>query len=152
MMMKMKERIADLLNYIELLKGLMREDFQCQKELKEALHELHTLMFNKRDEEATAYSNHAYIIVFEEDSYGRERAEKVFENLLAGTNYNTKRMTNDTKIDNGIIRIEIMDLKNRDLQKLSDMLRGTRPDYIVNNTNLDVEKVFNIRKKLISDL
>ena len=123
--MKMKmNRKEELMEYVRLLNKLAEDGFRCQKELNQALAELHELMLEDKPSKL--------IYVFEETFEGVVRSVELFQTILSQPRLIRSQVGDDHRITSGNTYIEVLKVGNMNM--LRQKVRGQRPDYIINNT------------------
>lgn len=123
-MMKMSNRKEELMNYINMLEGLSKSGFSCNKEITQALTELNCLMFNSEDRDRV------FVLVLEKDEDGAKKSAEAFGKLL-GKGYMRRDYAGNTRYTRGDTQIiEILNMKNVN----RTTLRGQRPDILIDNS------------------
>lgn len=121
--MKMNRK-EELMEYVRLLNKLAEDGFRCQKELNQALAELHELMLEDKPSKL--------IYVFEETFEGVVRSVELFQTILSQPRLIRSQVGDDHRITSGNTYIEVLKVGNMNM--LRQKVRGQRPDYIINNT------------------
>jgi hypothetical protein len=124
MMMKMSNRKEELMNYINMLEGLSKSGFNCNKEINMALEELNALLFPQQER--------VFILVLEKDVDGVNKSSEAFSKLL------DKGFTENRSVRGGHSRfakgdkmiVEILNIKETNW----NALRGMRPDLLIDNS------------------
>lgn len=126
-------RVEELMSYVKLLKDLLHSGFQCQKEMQEALEELHKLMSNDNKEKVR-------ILIVKENGNEVDKTFGMYKSIIS---YHTFQRHNihDISLYNDDVKIEI--IKRRENGGYED-LRGGIYDYVINDT--DDKTVYNYVK------
>ncbi|MFQ3543641.1 hypothetical protein Q7A53_06115 [Halobacillus rhizosphaerae] len=126
-------RKEELMSYINLLTKLKDSGMKCDKELNEAVVELHNLVLNNNES--------VFIFVIENTYEGLQKSRDTFKKMLGNTVniHQSRSCTRKCELKNKHVSIIIqmyVDDYNYDCN------RGLRPDYIINNgDNTLIEKM-----------
>lgn len=119
----MMSRKEELIQYVNLLKGMLREGFKCEKELNQALKELHLLMLPNKKKLS--------ILVLEDDFEGIVKSVEFFEGLLGDSVNSRIREKDDHFFNTDSVNVSILNLSSVTQRHIT----GVRVDYIINNTS-----------------
>jgi hypothetical protein len=123
-MTKMTDK-KELIQYINLLQGLMRDGFKCDREINQALEQLNKMMFPKSD--------NVFVLVFEKDFDGIVKSVDTFKKMLPSASISRSKR-DDHKLISENVYVEIVKVSDITSDK---MFRGMRPNYIINNSGIE---------------